>query len=147
MFAQSVNPILARHFANAVVSAYLTRPAGALIVTPGVHLMATSPGVITADTPLADLVAVEANFSGYATATPTFSGPGNYNLRTQVAYTNVTFTATTASPFVSNNIYGYWLDDGTNLILAELFTNPTPLPIAKVGDFLDLSLFVPGFCY
>jgi hypothetical protein len=51
------------------------------------------------------------------------------------------FIATTATPFVPNNISGCWIESGSTLVAFKKFD--TPVPIASVGDFLEIDLPFP----
>jgi hypothetical protein len=91
---------------------------------------------------------VEANFSGYAAvamsgfATPTISGSGaGQSLASLIQFI-------VASGGVSNLVYGYYItfDPGTGplLVFGEAF--PTaPIPMANIGDEIDLSLTLQDF--
>jgi len=67
----------------------------------------------------------EANFNGYASE----SLVGNWGAVTEAAdgkwyieATPVTFTKTAGG--VDNTIYGWWIDDGTNVVMAERLATP-----------------------
>lgn len=138
--------VLGRTFAGALLGAIATRPAAALIAAGKIRLSKDPAFNPTPDTTLASLTGAEANYSGYAAGgiaavfsvvlgvTPIIAG----------VLANALFYATTASPFVSNNVYGYWVDDGTNICIAEKFAGGGIASFGAAGDFLDLTTIIPA---
>lgn len=147
MYYQTQNFVYNRTFMDNLLKAFSTIPAAKLIATPTLCLLTGSPPNITPDTLLSDLAAAKANFSGYVDGTPPLTVPVRLSSGAEAAIGSSTFVATTASPFVSNVIVGYYLTDGTNLVGGELFPSGTVLPIAFAGDFVEIDLVLPGACY
>lgn len=144
MYYESQNLVYSRAFMDTVLDAYKTVPGGALITAPTLRLLQGALPAITPDTALADLVALEANFSGYGADTFTLTVPVQSSTNVQCAIGSGTFVATTASPFVGNTITGYFVTDGTNLVASEAFPLSSPVPIDAVGKFLTLNVALPG---
>lgn len=143
MNRQSVSPAWRSLFLDDFLAALSTRPAGALLTTPMVKLL-KSVVTIRDDTAIADLAAAEANFSGYvAQALPTLAGPINPIPQCRGLLASVDFILASASPLVTNVIYGYYIDHGAGAdwVMAELFANPVNL--AVVGDAVALQLILP----
>jgi len=142
MFASSLNPYWRKAIIDELLVTLSTRPTGALITTGMVHLLQATVA-LTPLTPIATLVASEANFTGYAPiALPALSVPVNLLALVDGVLADVDFIAT--GPFIApNNIFGYWVDQntGADWVLAELF--PALIPIAAVGDFLELKIAFP----
>jgi hypothetical protein len=134
-----------KDFAKTIVTAWKTNPAAALIVGAKIRL---SQDPAFAPTPLsdpADLETQECDFSGYTAGgyTPVLSAPLNLST-TQVGLdTEALAVAAAATPFVDNQCYGWWIDDGTNLIAGEAFGDAGPVAFASPGDFLALTIFLP----
>jgi hypothetical protein len=129
-------------FLQAVITAFTTRPAAALLATPTVHLYnnlyAPVPGSVVGSF-------TETAFSGYAAATPTISAPVNTSPNCLAAVAPCTFIAVTASPFVPDTIYGYYIESAGVLVAAESFSSP--VPITAPGDFIDLQVVLPMQAY
>lgn len=147
MYRQTGTLTYSRAFINTVLAAYKTVPGGALITTLTVRLLKGTLPAITPDTLLADLVALEADFSGYAAGTPTMSAPVRLSNGSQAVIGSTTFIVVTATPLVTNTVTGYFLTDGTNLVGAEAFSVPNAAPMANVGDFLAMDVALPGTLY
>jgi len=142
---RSVTVVIGNPIAGAILGALSTRPAGALWATPKVRLF-NSPGVNpTPTTALSVYTAAETGFSGYTAGgeVPTFSGVVNLTPTSQGIVANCTYVATTATPFVPDNLYGWWADDGTNPVLAEKFNGGAVIAIGNPGDWLDLQIAFP----
>jgi hypothetical protein len=121
-----------------------TAPTNPLINTAKVRL-STQLGFSPSGTAtIAELAANEANYSGYTAGglALTLTGPVNLSALCEGMIAALTFLATTATPFVPNTLYGYWVDDGTNVIAQEAFPAPG-ITIAGPGDFLALLLQLP----
>lgn len=107
-------------------------------------LLFTNNIALTKATTLAQLT--EATFTGYSRvaaytfgANPILQADGTYTLLGALA----TFRATSASPFVSNIVYGWaMVDNATGLILygAELFAQPQAIVAPDDGFGLVISL-------
>lgn len=142
---QSQNVVVGRNFAATILAALGTRPAAALLATPKVRLSMDPSFNPTPDSTVAGLAANEANFSGYTAGgyAPTMSGPVNLAGDISGVTANVLPIATTATPFVSATCYGYWIDDGVNVIVAEKFAGGVTANFGSVGDYLDLQVSIP----
>lgn len=134
-----------RTFADTVLAALKTVPGGPLIAAAKVRLSMDPAFAPTPDNKIADFTPNEANYSGYAAGgvALTLAGTGVASPGCEVEYAAVVFTATAATPFVPNNVTGYWIDDGTNVIAAEAFGSSGPWAVAQSGDFLQLDLRLP----
>lgn len=147
MYYEAQNLIYARSFADAWLDAFSTIPTAKLIAAPTVRLLMGALPAITPDTTLAALEALEANFSGYGADTITLTVPAQPSTKVEGAIGSATFIAATASPFVSSNVSGYFLTDGTNLVAAEAFPNGQVFPIAAAGQFLTINVVLPNNLY
>jgi hypothetical protein len=99
----------------------------------------------TPDSLLSALAAMEADFSGYpaggkAVILASYVGS---SASADSAYAQVIFTAAAATPQVSNTVTGYWIDDGTEVCVAERFSAGQTAPFDIVGDYLGLTALVP----
>lgn len=141
----SQRPTYGQAFLNTILAAYKTRPAGALIVSGKVRLINSPTFAPTPQTTVAELAAVECAYSGYPAggAALTVGDPVNLSRTCQGAVTAIQFVATTATPFVPDTAYGYWVDDGTNMICVEMFPSGQEAPFASAGAFLELLLELP----
>jgi len=96
----------------------------------------------TPSTPVADLEAAEADFTGYGAVTiaePQTASPG---LNFWGVMGNAIFTVAGGPPIEGNVIGGYWLEtaDGI-LIISESFA--VPVTLSAFGHYLDLNVIVP----
>jgi hypothetical protein len=134
-----------RVFANLLLGALKTVPGAALLATGKVRLSKDPSFSPAADTSLATLEANECDFSGYPAGGVAVSLTIGVNVTPQIqgAITSATFEAATASPFVPNQCYGYWIDDGTEMAIGEAFGSAGPIPFADVGDYLVLNAAIP----
>ena len=118
---------------RAFLAAVLERAAGTSTVTvmgsASIGLI-RSPFAPTVDTTYAQVVAVEANYTGYARQaagldTPSFIGPGNLSLLEGDLL--VFMSSDTVTP---NTIYGhFWTGSATSTFYGcEMYDNPIPLP-------------------
>jgi hypothetical protein len=138
----SANIVYSRQYLNRIASAMIAGPGLVLWDTPQLYLNVNAsfvPGPnVTAD----QIIANNASFSGYPTngLALTVAGPVNVNPATQAVLGTGTFTATAASVFVPNDVYGYWITDKTGLILMEQFPPGVSASLATPGDFLTLVI-------
>lgn len=87
------------------------------------------------NTVLADLTEIEADFTGYAPITLAMTQGYVDGTSTPVSQSQLLkFLATDA--VTPNQIYGWWVDDGTNVLEVQLFSNP-PVPMASAGAELS----------
>jgi len=132
-------------FGLTVVSALKTVPGQALINSAKLRLFKNPSLAPDPVTPLADLVAAECDFSGYpAGGIAVVLTVGLVLSNSCVgALTTGLFVADDTDPFVSGSAYGWWIDDGTNVIAVEKFAGGSAVPFAGKGAFLDLSVELP----
>lgn len=95
---------------------------------------------VDAATPLATLVAAEADYTGYAAGSSTFGGPfraddGAIEMVSQ----QMSFRPTDA--VTPNNIWGLFVTNaaGTNLLFVSRFDNP-PVPMGSALDDIKVNL-------
>lgn len=137
--------VYGQSFLLTVVSALKTVPGGALVVAGKLRLSKDPAFNPTSASTISALAANEADYSGYA------SGGIAVVLTTGLLVGTVgvgaeapaVFVAATATPFVPATVYGYWVDDGTNVIAAEAFGGGQSALFGAVGDFLALTLLLP----
>lgn len=132
-------------FLNSVVAAWKTVASAALIATAKVRL-SNNPGlVINPGLTIAELAANECAYSGYTAGglALVVGAPANLSPTCQGAVTGLQFLAASASPFVPDTAYGYWVDDGTNFIAGEAFPGGVGFSFGAAGDFLELVLELP----
>lgn len=139
------NVIFGRSFVNTILAAMATDPGVELIDTALVRLSTNPSFAPTPDSTVAGLEALEADYSGYASGgiALVVGAPLNLAPTTQGVMTPVTFLAAPADPFIVNSVYGWWIDDGTNVIVAEAFPVGTIASFSSPGDFLQLDVVLP----
>jgi hypothetical protein len=142
----SLNVIFGRAFLNTVVAAWKTTSSGPLIASPKVRLAINPAFLPTPSSTISDLATDEADFSGYPSggSSITLGAAVNLGVNIQGCVQPASFIASTGTPFVSNTVYGYWLDDGTNVILAEAFPPGISFTFGSPGDFLELVVAIPA---
>jgi hypothetical protein len=126
---------------NAALTALKTAPGAALWPTPKIHLSqdpAYSPGPTDTN---ATLAVHECTFTGYVAQVPTFVVPVNVGATTEALISTVVFQSTGSA--ITNQVYGYWGDDGTNLFLAEAFGAVGPFQVAISGDYVQIDVILP----
>jgi len=108
----------------------------------GLVKLFTGPLTPTPATTLADLEAVEADYTGYGAATITTMGTVKPSALQWALFKSVYFAISGSGPYTGNEITGYWVEtDEPNLVLAERFA--APVTLEALGDFLDLNVMVP----
>jgi hypothetical protein len=134
-----------RAFADSIIAALKTAPANPLINLGKLRLSKDPAFAPTPGSAIADLTPHEADFSGYPAggAAVVLSAPVNLSAACQGGLFSQTFVGVGGPPFVGNQIYGYWVDDGTNVICFEPFGAAGFSDIGVVGDFLTLNLQIP----
>jgi hypothetical protein len=142
---QSQQPTWGSAFLDTFLAALSTRPAAALLVAPKLRLsvdpaFAPSPGMT-----IAALAAHETDFSGYTAGgyALTLAGPVTLTTNAVGEVASAVAVAAAAAPFIGGQITGYWVDDGTNVVLAEAFGPAGPVPIAAPGDFCQVDVRFP----
>jgi hypothetical protein len=135
-----------RAFMNTVMSAFKTVPGGALVATGKLRLFNSSTFTPTPGMVLADLTAIETLYSGYTAGgiAVVLSAPVNLGTQSQGVLFTTLFEAVTATPFVADVSYGWWIDDGTNVVAAERFAAGASFGFGSPGAYLVLTAILPG---
>lgn len=141
----SQNVMFGSAFLNSVLAAFKTMATAPLIATAKVRLTSNPSFTPQPNSTIAELAADEVAYSGYTAGGVALvvGAPVNLSLTCQGAVTGVQFLAAVASPFVPGQAYGYWVDDGTNVILQEAFPGGIAYGFGAPGDFLELVLQIP----
>lgn len=141
----SANPVYGSAFLASIIGAYKTAPMNPLIDTAKVRLSNNPAFVASPGSTVAELDATECAYSGYAAGgiALVVGAPVILSATCEGAVTALQFLATSATPFVSDTAYGYWIDDGVNVILSEPFSVPGGIPFAAAGNFLELIVQLP----
>lgn len=130
---------LAYALAKNFLLALTTRPAGALLTTPTMHLYTARTAPITPQSTVSEFT--EATFVGYAAVTMTFSAPLNLPAAAGVGVLS-TGNFIAGALTATQNVIGYWIDDTAgNFYGAEDFS--APVPIASPGDFVSVDAIIP----
>lgn len=134
-----------RVFADSVLAAFKADPGAALIVTGKVRLSRDPDFNPAFDTPVADLTPNEADFTGYPAGgvAVTMSDPLNILTTAQAILISALFIVTEDDPQVENQVYGWWIDNGTDVIAYERFNTSGPFNLAEPGDYLDCTILLP----
>jgi len=142
MYARSLVPRWRLGIIDELLNALFTVPAAAIFVTPKIHLF-TGSLIVSSATTQAELVAAEATFSGYLSeALGTMDGP--LTLLEDIRGFLKSYSFIEGDPAtITENITGYWVDEGAvaNWVVGENF--PEPLAMAAPGDFISLDLLLP----
>lgn len=141
----TVAPVLTSAFAKTVLAAYKTVPLAELIPTPKLRLSKDplfNPGP---ESVIADFTPNEADFTGYPAggSAPVLSAPFKFSLLLWGLQQTVVFASSGSA--AQNTIYGYWLDDGSDVIIAEKFAGGQTAAFNDTGDFLALDVRVPFY--
>lgn len=131
-----------RAFANTILAALKTAPADPLIDAAKLRLSQDPAYNPTPSATIAALEAQEADYSGYTAGGYAVVVPNPVNLSgsAQGVFLSQLLTATTATPFVDNVLYGWWVDDGANVIAYGRFNQDNPPGMGQPGDFIDLGV-------
>lgn len=145
MHYESQSVVYGRAFLATVLGALKVDPAAALIVAPKVRLTKDAVFNPLPSSLVADLELNEADFTGYTTGgyAPTLSGVVNLGSNIVGLTAGVLPTCSGAGAPSPNTVYGWWMDDGTNVIVAERFANGLFFTFQNPGDFLDLAIALP----
>jgi hypothetical protein len=137
--------VIGQAAANALLGALTTGHVGGLLATGKLRLSHDPSFNPTPQSTLASLSAQEANFSGYPAGGVAVSLTTGLNLspNAQGASQAALFEAAAATPFVADNITGWWIDDGTIFWVGERFAAGLIAGFAAVGDFLELIAIIP----
>lgn len=132
-------------YLETVAAANKTAPMTALIASGKLRLSNNPALVANPQATISQLAADECAYSGYTAGgiAVTLSGPLILSNSAVGMLCTGTFLATTATPFVSDSAHGYWIDDGTNVILVEAFPPGTVFSFAQAGAFLELVVLIP----
>ena len=141
MFVKSKAPVYSNVFLLKVLGAFLVNPAAALLAAPKLKLFSAVVGVPNPSSIIADFT--EVVFTGYAEFVVAAWG-GVINLPAGNGKGNLVSKdwACTAAPAPATQAAGYYIIDGVDLVMAELFD--APVPIAAIGDFVSLDVTCPG---
>lgn len=138
------NVVYGRDFVKTLIAALKVAPDDPLINTAKVRLSQDPTFNPSPDSTVAGLDANEATFSGYSAGGLALTVGVPVNLTTLIigATTPTLFVVATATPVVGNDIYGWWIDDGTNVIAGEKFPAGGAASMNLVGDFIQLDVSV-----
>jgi hypothetical protein len=140
---QSENVVYGEAFAKAVLAAYKTTAANPLVNTAKVRL-STDPSLNpTPRSTIAELSAAEATFDGYPAGGVAVVLTTGLNLSTTAVGALCTALFECTGSTTDNSCYVYWIDDGTNVIMAEKFAAGASFGFGQAGDFLDLTAVLP----
>jgi len=134
--AQSV--VQGRAFLKTLISALGTVPGGPLLASAKLRLSKDINFNPNRDSLVADLASGEADYAGYTAGgvAVTPSAPVNIGAIGVGMVTDNVFHCTGST--TTNTIYGWWIDDGVNLVAAERFAGSFAPAMAANGDYLDL---------
>lgn len=121
---------------QAMLLANKTLP-GAALIAPGYMGLFKNDFTPTPLSVAGDLT--PADFSGYSLSLTVVQPPHNLTPQRAACQMQQSFIATTASPFVPNTCYGYYIADVTGAILYASERFDVPIPIASVGDFISVN--------
>jgi hypothetical protein len=141
-FYNSQNIVLGKGLVDALLSCLATRPMLALIVAGKIRLSSDPAFAPSPNSAISDFTAGEATFSGYPAGgiAAVLSGVVNQSPNLQSVTAPALFIESSPAT-ITNQIYGYWMDDGTLVDVAEVFVGG-PFPFSKPGDFLDLVVSI-----
>ncbi len=142
----SQNCVYGRTFGVASLNTYDTMVGGAGLIGTGKLRLSHQAGFNpTPDTALADLEAQEAAFTGYPAGgiAVVLTDPVNFAPNLLGVQCRGVFICGTADPQVTDTVYGWWIDDGTDMKAAEPFPLGVTWAAQNPGDFLDLIANLP----
>jgi hypothetical protein len=134
-------------FAQSVLAAFSTAPANPLIHTGKLRLSQDPAFNPQPNSTVAGLAANEATYTGYTAGGVAVALSGGLLPSPNLAGALQTelFTAAGGGTFVPNNVTGWWIDDGTNVIAGERFAGGAVCNFAEVGDYLVLTVILPEY--
>lgn len=135
--------VYTKAFMDVILTAYKTDPAAPLAPTLKIRLGQDEAFVPTVNTTLAAANAQVATFTDYAEAALTLTGPVNLGDVIQGMLASATWLMTTDPVAVQNTIWNYYLYSGTLLVGAEKFAGGLSIPMATVGDFMQIDVQLP----
>ncbi len=139
--AQAV--VYGRTFLNTLLAALLTRPAAALVVGAKLRLSKNPVFNPLPASVITDFTGLEADYTGYAAGGIALTIGAPLNLSGVIQGTEETTLFAATGSAITNSVYGYWVDDGTNVLFAEKFASGGIATFAIAGDFLNLSTRTP----
>lgn len=139
----SQNPTYGRGFLDTVVAAMKTDPGAALIVAGKIRLSTNPAFDANFNAAIADLTPDEATFTGYTAGGYAVSLSAVLNLGPTALGSLAHALIVCSADGTSQTCYGYWVDDGANVILMEAFDPDNPPSFELAGDFLDLDVVFP----
>lgn len=139
----TVGVVYGRTFMNTVLSVFKTASVPALIVAGKVRLSKDPAFSPTPDSTIASFTGQEATFTGYPAGGIAVSLTTNLFLTAGALGDLTTALYVDTGPAIGNTIWGYWIDDGVNVIAAERFAGGFSVPMSLAGDFLDLTVILP----
>jgi hypothetical protein len=144
-FYQAIQAIYGQTFVNTVLAAFKTVPGGALVTAGKLRLSNLQTFNPTPANTISDFSANECAYSGYTAGgiAVVLTAPVNLSTIVDGVMFTALFEATSASPFVPDTAYGWWIDDGTNVIAAERFANNGAAGFGAPGAFLNLTAILP----
>jgi hypothetical protein len=146
VYYQSQQLTFGTAFLNTLIAALKTTASGPLIDTGKLRLITQAAWVPTPGATIAALEAAEATFTGYTAGgiAVVLSTAVNLSPTCQGCLCSGMFTASAVVVAPAGSITGYWIDDGTNVIVMEAFAGGQVLTFANPGDFLDLNVAIPA---
>jgi len=138
-------PVYGKAFMDTVLGAMKTLPGAALIVGAKVRL-SKDPGFSPSpQSTIAALAASECDFTGYPAGGDAVAVGTLHNLspNSDGFIQDALFSGSGGPPFTGGSAYGYWIDDGTNVIMGEAFGSAGPINITVAGDYIELDLRLP----
>jgi hypothetical protein len=146
----SKNVVFGQAWVNTVLAAYKTLPTTALILATAKIRLNNSPtfNPQPSMTPAIN-AATECAYSGYTAGgiLAVQSAPVALSPNVNGEVISALFEATVVTPFVPDMAYGYWIDDGTNVILAEAFGGSNIAPFGAPFQFLQLNILLPFYFF
>lgn len=142
---QSQNVVYGQAWAATLTAALKTAPANPLVNTAKIRLSSQNGYNPQVNSTIASLAANEASYSGYPAGgiAAVLTAGLNLSGNCEGAIAQAVFEATAATPFVPGVVYGYWVDDGTNVILGEAFAGGGSAGFNIPGAFLTLAVLFP----
>lgn len=139
------NLVFGRDFLKTVATALGDAPSDPLLDGAMLRLSKDPSFQPGSTTLIADLTDMEADFTGYAAGGVAFAPGDAVNIGTarvgvQSPVTFVAEAAVDPDPFVDNDVYGWWIDNGTLFIVGEKLAAPAVAEFNTPGDYLQLDV-------
>lgn len=144
-YYQAKSVTFGRTFINTVLAALKTVPGAALLVAGKLRLSQDPSFNPQPSSLIADLTPAEADYSGYVAGgvAVVLTAPVNLSTVADGVLFTALYLAAAATPFVANNVTGWWIDDGTNYVAGERFQNNGVASFSAPGAFLNLTAVLP----